>query len=94
MLRNRRFAMKLGCGERCAVAVSVIPPASVSDETHIRDLSVAVVNRPRIVRWRLTASQHRNLRVLLSLGSVRIYVKAIDAAGNKRTRLIPARSPR
>lgn len=90
-LRNRRFAMRLGCGERCAVAVSVIPPASVSEETTIRDLPVAVVNRPQIVRWRLTAIQRRSLRRLLSFGSVRVFVKAVDAAGNKRTRVIPAR---
>jgi hypothetical protein len=32
--------------------------------------------------------------VLLSFGSVRIYVKAVDAAGNTRTRLISARSLR
>ncbi len=92
-LRKGRFEMKLGCGERCAVAVSVLPPVGSPEVTFIGDLPLAAVNRPRTVSWRLTASQRRNLRVLLALGSVRVFVNAVDAAGNKRTRLIAAVSP-
>jgi hypothetical protein len=92
-LRQGRFGMKLGCGERCAVAVSLLPPPGSPEQTFISDLPIAVVNRPRTVNWRLTASQRHDLRVLLGLGSVRVFVNAVDAAGNKRTRVIPASSP-
>jgi hypothetical protein len=92
-LRKGRFGMTLGCGERCAVAVSRRPPAGSPEQTAVRDLPIAVVNRPRTVNWRLTAGQRSDLSVLLGLGSMRVFVNAVDAGGNKRTRVISAPAP-
>jgi len=66
--------------------LGIVVVAAGAPEAFRGGLPSAVVDRSRTVRRRPTASERRDLRVLLALGTVRVYVSAVDASLNTRTR--------
>jgi hypothetical protein len=85
--RSGRLRLTLGCGERCAIAASILSLAD-EDKHDVDDLPVVVLRRTQRVTWTLSHRQRRALNRLLRLGRVRVTAHAVDAAGNTRHRYV------